>query len=92
MLTYDQMSVLMQHLTNGVLKASDQTDLNTTYTLVGMGLLQQVGAVKMWVVTKAGAEMALRNRLTWKLMNAATALFRLSDDKRDRLFYNVCKF
>lgn len=92
MLTYDQMSVLMQHLTNGVLKASEQPNQDITYDLVQMGLLQQVGAVKMWVVTKAGAEMALRNRLTWKLMNLVTALLRLSDDKRDRLFYSVCKF
>lgn len=92
MLTYSQMQVLQQHLTNGVVKQSEQTDLELTYDLVYQGLLQQVGAAKMWVVTKKGAELALRNRLGWKIITSLSNVLALSTKRRDSLFYTLCKF
>lgn len=92
MLTYRQMDVLMQHLRNGVQKASDQVDLDITYDLVSRGLLQQLGAVKMWVLTKEGSDMTLRNLFGWKLTTALSSLLNLSTEKRDWLFYALCKF
>lgn len=92
MLTYSQMTVLQQHLTTGVVKQSEQTDMELTYDLVFQGLLQQVGAARMWVVTKKGAELALRNRLGWKIVTAVSNVLALSTKRRDSVFYALCKF